>query len=971
VQSVVRLFEGMPRGEAAFHLGDEIVANLPPFEDLNDPWLLDNLNAAREANGMSPLWHVERDAGPGLAGVESHNFSYPSFTVEMETGTGKTYVYLRTIYELRKRYGWSKFVIVVPSIAIYEGVIKNVQVTRDHFRALYDNEPFDLIPYDGAQLSRIRHFATANTVTVLLITLAAFNSVTNNLYKASEKLPGERRPFQFVQETRPVLILDEPQNMESERAKEALRTLNPLLALRYGATHRSSPNPVYRLTPFEAYARNLVKHIEVYGVTEKDNPNLDFLTLHEITPPPRITARVGTRVTDRSGTRETEMTLHQSDKLWEKTGRPEHAGGYVVENIDAGAGFVEFANGERLYVNEGIAPSRPAILRKQIRQTIRRHMEWRSELLDDGIKVLSLFFVACVASYTAPDGLVRRLFDEEFERAKFDFLAFRGRRSEEVRSAYFAKKKLKDGSEEAVDTESRTVAERELEKQAFGLIMRDKERLLTFDEPVGFIFAHSALKEGWDNPNVFQICTLNETRSEIKKRQEIGRGMRLCVDQTGERVHSEEVNVLTVVANESYRTYAQNLQREYVESGDAAPALPGNARARKEAQRRPEVYDDPKFAAFWERLNRRMRYHIHVDTDALIEECVIRLNKAAFPGHVLVVEKGRIHLGSYKVKVEKIEPGKARIRFTLFDEDGEPEEHLYTLKPGEDVARESKQDRLRPLGTVAIENQPEGMRVVFTGAGMGLFAGQEKEYTPEGFGGQARERLVQVRAERYPVFNLIERTVQQTGLTRPTVNTIFRRIAPQKKRFFLQNPEGFATVFVSEVRNALADHITQRIEFTLEEGEQPYEKETLFPEKISYPQKEVIEVGVNCLYSLVRKDSDVEAQYVQVLEQEGDAIRFYFKFPPKFRIDFPAIIGNYNPDWGVARIHRNGAVEARTFVHETKGTTDIARLQFPHEKRKIECAKKYFAAIGVNYKPIDPKKVGGWWEIPEEAQKLL
>ncbi len=317
VASVVRLFEGLPRFDEDLRLGDEVVANLPHYEELADNWMLDNLNAVQRENGLPLSQRIEREYGLGLAGIEERNFSFPHFTVEMETGTGKTYVYLRTIYELRQRFGWSKFVIVAPSIAIYEGVIKNFQVTRDHLRALYGNEAFDLVAYDGSQLSRLRHYATANTTTALLITLDAFNKASNNLYKASEKLPGERRPFHFIQETRPVLILDEPQNMESEKSRQALRTLNPLLALRYSATHRSSPNPVYRLSPFDAYQRSLVKRIQVYGVTERDSANVAFLALTAVTPPPRITARVRTRIGEslRSVDIQTDLNGTQSDNL--------------------------------------------------------------------------------------------------------------------------------------------------------------------------------------------------------------------------------------------------------------------------------------------------------------------------------------------------------------------------------------------------------------------------------------------------------------------------------------------------------------------------------------------------------------------------------------------------------------------------------------------------------------------------------
>jgi len=963
VESVVRLFEGISRYEEAFRLGDEVVANVPPYEELADMWLLDNLIAVQGANGLLLSQHLERDYGPGLAGVEEHNFSYPHFTVEMETGTGKTYVYLRTIYELRQRYGWSKFVIVVPSIAIYEGVIKSIQITRAHFRALYGNEPFDLVAYDGSQLSRLRHYATANTITVLLITLDAFNKATNNLYKASEKLPGERKPFHFIQETRPVLILDEPQNMESERSRQALRTLNPLLALRYSATHRSSPNPVYRLSPFDAYQRSLVKRIQVYGVTERDNANVAFLALLAVTPPPKITARVRTRVTDLIGTREAEVTLRQGDDLHAKTNMPEHRSGFVVGNIDAGQGCVEFRNGERLYLNASMAPSRPAIFREQIRQTIQRHMEAQAELLERGIKVLSLFFIDRVANYTAADGLIRRLFDEEFARIAPDHPLFKGRRPEAVREAYFAKKKLKDGGEEAVDTESRTTAERELEKQAFALIMRDKERLLSFDEPVSFIFAHSALKEGWDNPNVFQICTLNQTTSEIKKRQEIGRGLRLAVNQTGERVQEEGVNVLTVVANESYRSYAQKLQGEYVEDGDAPPPLPTDARNRRVAVRNDKIFlESPDFAAFWEKLNRRVRYRITVDTEALIGECVTRLNKATFPGHVLIVETGKIVLGAFKVKVERVTANNAKITLGLFDADGEEKTIIQTFKQGEDVAKLVHDDRLRPLGTVALVQDGGAWKVLFTNTRLKLGEGQQEIYTPDALGGIMRERQVQIRSERYPVFNLVDRAARQTGLTRPTVNAIFRRLRDAQRSRLLVNPEGFATVFIGELRNALADHITERIAFVADDGAGSYDLVDLFPARRPYPQKEVIEAGPRGLYDLVQKDSEVEQRYVEVIRREGDAIVFYFKFPPRFKVDLPDLIGNYNPDWGVARIDREGQVQVRTFVHETKGTVELGKLQFPHERRKIRCAQKYFATIGVTYLTIDPQKAGGWWE---------
>ena len=309
IESAVRLFEGLSRCVVEFQLGEDIVANLPPLEELTPLWLLDNLNSVQAANGLETSHTLEFDTGPGLPGAMDENHRYPNFTVEMETGTGKTYVYLRTIYELHRHFGFSKFIVVVPSIAIFEGVLKNLEITRDHFRALYDNEELGVTQYDGAQLSRLRSFATYSSIQVLIITLDSLNKRSNVIYRASEKLPGELKPYQYIQATRPILILDEPQNMESELARQALRTLKPLFALRYSATHRSSPNPIYRLTPFDAFQRNLVKRIQVVGVTERGAEDQPLLTLKEIALTRGIRATVRTRVTDLLGTSEKDVVL--------------------------------------------------------------------------------------------------------------------------------------------------------------------------------------------------------------------------------------------------------------------------------------------------------------------------------------------------------------------------------------------------------------------------------------------------------------------------------------------------------------------------------------------------------------------------------------------------------------------------------------------------------------------------------------
>ncbi|MGH7452718.1 MAG: DEAD/DEAH box helicase family protein, partial [bacterium] len=674
------------------------------------------LLAVQENNGvLISLAELDMDEWLVLEGAGSETWRYPHFTIEMETGTGKTYVYLRTIYELRQRYGFSKFIIVVPSIAIYEGVLKNLEITRDHFRSLYGNELVIPVPYDGSKLSRLREFATSTFTMVMVMTIDAFIRIGNNIYKHSEKLPGERKPYQFIQETRPILILDEPQSiisLKSAKAEEALRTLHPLLALRYSATHRTSPNLVYRLTPFEAFRRNLVKKIQVCDVYERDNFNQPFLALNSISRNGRITARVMTFVNEKGQTREKEVVLHHNENLYQKTQREEYKTGYRVAEINAAENFVLFENLLKLKLNETIGPSRPEIFRLQIEETIKAHMQRQKELRSKNIKVLSLFFIDRVANYTDANGLIKRLFDDAFNRLKTDFPSFKKLQPEQVRKAYFAEMKTKSGETKALDTENRG-AEREMEKEAFELIMRDKERLLSFDEPVCFIFAHSALKEGWDNPNVFQICTLNQAVSEIKKRQEIGRGLRLCVNHEGLRLFDDELNVLTVIANESYSSYAANLQKEYVAAGVAAPPPPTHAK-REWAKRREKIFHgDQRFKEFWEKLSQRVTYRVNADAAKLIEECVAKLNAQPFPEPVLVVEKGKFVVTRFVIKLESVNGNTAKLAVEISDTSGKSKTRSLVVKKRDRLAQLLKDERLRAYQIVEMHSSGKNGKIIF------------------------------------------------------------------------------------------------------------------------------------------------------------------------------------------------------------------------------------------------------------------
>ena len=976
VENVARLFEGLPRQTANFTLGDEINPNLPPFESLSESWLYDNLRQIQQdgeiATDLAGMLDV--DDGMVIEGVGNESWRHPSFTIEMETGTGKTYVALRTIYELRKRYGFSKFIVVVPSIAIYEGWIKNFAITRDHFRALYENETVNLIEYDSARISQLRAFATSTFVEILVITLDSFNKTSNVIFKPSEKLPGERLPFEYIQQTRPILILDEPQNMESQKSLEALRTLHPLFSLRYSATHLSSPNLVYRLTPFDAYRLNLVKKIQVFGVTERENFNQPFLALEEITTKGGLKAKVRTYVEDKGRLKEVGLTLKHGDDLFAKTKRDEHKGGYVVVDVNAAGNFLEFDNGLRLFLNETIGPSRPEIFRAQIRTTIKQHMEMQQRMLRKNVKVLSLFFIDRVANYTAKDGIIRRIFDEEFNKLRKQYPFYEKMKVEEVRSAYFAAKKIVKSEEtEAIDTDSRNQAERDAEKEAFKLIMQEKETLLAFyDEKdklkkVSFIFAHSALKEGWDNPNVFQICTLNQTVSPMKKRQEIGRGLRLAVNQDGLRVMEDDVNILSVIANESYQRYAETLQSEYVEEGQAPPPKPTNA-GRAKVSRNEEIMQSKAFRDFWAKLQRHTSYKISIDTPALIKSCVERIGNRALPQSVIVVEKGSFIVAEYTIELVSLSgDDSCKLKITVKDTVGNESKNTHTFPISTDLSKALRDDRLRGYKIVEIIDDGDNSNVVF-GNGQKVYKYQPIVFQSEQ-GQKPSERSALTEKTRYPVFNLIDRAAKETGLTRPTLNEIFRRLSEKRKEAIFYNPEGFAGLFIGEINNAMKDHIAERIEFEITPAPLKWglDLEDAFPAEKEFPQKELVQGSAASLYDHVQVDSDVEERFVRLKLNDDDKVVFYFKFPPTFKIDFPRIIGDYNPDWGIAR-YKDGKILLE-LVRETKGGTDIDKLRFTHEARKIRCAQKVFTALGIDYRVVTDH-TADWWESEVEQRKL-
>lgn len=958
ISCVVDLFDGLSYRAPSFDLSGAVIPNIPDVDAINWEPIYDNFREIQTRNGIpndTLISEIEMDDGLILDGVGLESHSYPHFTIEMETGTGKTYVYLRTMFELRKKYGFSKFIIIVPSIAIYEGVFASYDDNmRAHFRTLYGNDLIHLSKYDGDQVNIVKSFATSPITEAMIMTIDSFNKATNVIYKATDKIMGELKPHEYIQKVRPILIVDEPQSsISSEKALSACRTLKPLFGLRYSATHRESPNEIYKLTPFDAFRQNLVKKIEVIGVTEINDFGKPFLALEKVGRDSKgIYAKLKANVYENNHIKEAEITLRNDGDLFDATNREEYRGkGYKVSEISLRPGnqFIEFVNALKLACGKSIGPVKEEIFSKQIEETVIKHMRRQEELWSKGIKVLSLFFIDKVDNYVSKDGIIKVLFDKMFDKYKKSFPHFKGHSPEDVREAYFAKRVDRAGIAVAIDTNSSSKAERELEREAFELIMKKKAQLLSFSEPVSFIFAHSALKEGWDNPNVFQICTLNQSGSEIKKRQEIGRGLRLSVNQEGSRIFDESINILTIIANESYENFASTLQSEYQEDGDAPPPRVTNAR-REAAKRNDAIFKSKGFMDFCKHLFKEASYTIQLDTDSLVDTCIKKINSTPIDAHRILVQRGKYTMIDYLIELLEIRGTRAKLRITRKDTDGGSANCENMCVKGTNLSGLLGNDPILKEFTILDIIEEDGDYQV-------LFSKERlSKDSPIHFQIQGKlqtDRETVSASTTLPIFDLIGRVSAATNLTRPTVNRIFKGLKEEVKKKLFLNPEGFATVFGDTITAVLADHVADNIEYTIIKDDNSVSLDEMFPVRKTYPQKEVIPGGDKSLYDLIQWDSDKEKRFVQViLEGDKENIVFFLKFPPNFKVPIPKIINNYNPDWGLLREYeKKKTVE---LVRETKGNTDPSKLQFANEGRKIACAKKYFKKLGVDYKVINP-----------------
>lgn len=882
----------------------------------------------------------------------------PHFSVEMETGTGKTYVYLRTIFELSLRYGFQKFIIVVPSVAIREGVLKNIEITAEHFRALYNNLLFEHFVYDARKVNRLRQFATSNTVQILVINIDAFRKnftgteeeqKSNVIYKESDKLSG-RQPIEFVQAARPIVIIDEPQSVDrTDKAQEAIKALNPLCTLRYSATHVNPYNLVYRLDPIRAFELKLVKQIVVGSAKAEGAANDAFVRVEKIDYKNGIKAKLRIQVQTPQGPKEKSITAKQGADLFVLSEeRANYRTGFEVTEINAEPGreHIRFSSGRTLRLGEEIGGLREDVWRSQIKETIKRHLEKELQVRESAgeraIKVLSLFFIDRVANYRDYDGegkAVKGKFAEAFEAElatwakdeRFKGIPWLKEPVEKLHNGYFAQDKkgiLKD-----------TSGDTQADDDVYNLIMKDKERLLSSDEPLRFIFSHSALREGWDNPNVFQICTLSVGRSAIKKRQEIGRGLRLPVDQNGLRVFDDSINKLFVMANESYEDFAKALQNEYEEDcgvtfGKISLAAIAKLTRVVDGEEKPIGREAAEViqAALVEQNMLDGDGRLQPAFDPKRPDFKVELpesQKDLAPAVVDLLASFQIERHVRRARDE----GKNLLRkeVTLSPEFAE----LWKrIKPKTTYRVEFATDLLVQRAVYALKQMEriEKPRIRLVAGRLGV----EK-------GGVTAE-AVSVAEEKAvyggPVPDLLAYLQNETELTRSTLVRVLKESG--KLAEFFNNPQRFMDTVAGILKNELHRLLVDGIKYERIPGEGSVaEWEMLLfkdEELINYLKALQVEKSV---YEYVVYDSEIEREFAKRLNERDD-IKLFVKLPNWFLVDTP--IGKYNPDWAILK--QDGL--ALYLVRETKGTRDYLKLR-TSEADKVRCGEKHFDAIGVPF----------------------
>lgn len=922
-----------------------------------------------------------------LQEVQRHNLLEPSnklegkynLTIEMETGVGKTYTYIKTMYELNKHYGWTKFIIVVPSIAIREGVYKSFETTQEHFSEEYGKKIRFFI-YNSSNLTEIDRFASDNSINAMIINSQAFNAKGKDARRIYMKLDEfrSRRPIDIIAKTNPILIIDEPQSVEGKQTKERLKEFNPLMTLRYSATHKSDSiyNMVYRLDAMEAYNKRLVKKIAVKGITETGTTAtngyvyLESINLSEQAP----TATIQFDLKGASGIRSVSRKVGEGFNLYDNSNYlDEYKDGFVVSHIDGRDDSVEFLNGLKIYAGDVVGKvSEEQLRRIQIRETIQSHIEREHELFDKGIKVLSLFFIDEVAKYKQYDaagqevnGVYADIFEEEYRSVveslqrkigDDEYIAYLKKIAPEATHAgYFSIDKKGKMTDSTIKNKKEQTSD---DVDAYDLIMKDKERLLSRDEPVRFIFSHSALREGWDNPNVFQICTLKQSGSDVRKRQEVGRGLRLCVNQNGDRMDANElgndvhkVNVLTVIASESYDSFAKGLQTEMAEAVANRPkAITKELFVGKEivneAGDHITIDDDLAKTIVWE-----MTVNRYVDKDGLLTD---KYYEDKANGDVQLVPEVEDYIADVigildtVYSLASMQPENARSNNVELKVDQEklamPEfKSLWSQinsKSAYVVSFDS--DELIQKAIASLDSNLVVPKLFFKIEEGEMDSVGSKEELQKGDSFKKKKSGIYteenaIAANSGVKYDLIGKMVEETGLTRKAMVQILTGI--QKATFdqFKNNPEEFIIRAAKIINDEKATVIIQHITYNM--LDEKYDTSVFTEPTLKGKLDKNAMKAEKHLYDHILYDSTNERDFAEDLDTNED-VAVYVKLPNGFYISTP--VGKYNPDWAIA--FYEGSVKHIYFIAETKGSLSSLQLR-EIERAKIHCAKEHFKAI--------------------------
>ena len=955
--------------------------------DLTDTQLLTNIQKLQRDNNIKVSPSLVKDLGRC------------SLDIEMETGTGKTYVYIKTMFELNKRYGWTKFIVVVPSIAIREGVKKTFETTSDHFMEHYGKRARFFV-YNSSNLTQIDSFSSDGGINVMIINTQAFASSLKEDGKSKEARIiyskrdefGSRRPIDVIKANRPIIILDEPQKMGGAVTQKALANFNPLFTLNYSATHKNEHNMVYVLDALEAYNQRLVKKIEVKGFEVKNLRGTDsYMFLEEIVisskkpPMARIELEIGYK---KSINRETRI-VGVGDDLYYVSQEMEQYKGYTVSSIDPIERTVTFLNGETISVGEVRGDvSEKDMRRIQIRETILSHFEKEEKLFGMGIKCLSLFFIDEVAKYRQYDengdevlGEYGVVFEQEYNSILNDKLTMedspyqkylREMCSDEkaVHKGYFSIDKKTGHS---IDSQLKRGSEFSDDISAYDLILKNKERLLSFDEPTRFIFSHSALREGWDNPNVFQICTLKHSDNQTAKRQEVGRGLRLCVNQDGNRMDKEnlgdtvhDVNLLTVIASESYKDFVGTLQsniKEELYDRPSKATIEYFEGKTVMVDGEPIIIDKTQAKIIYKYLAKND--YIDSDDNVTDEYRADRLNNslAPVPDGIKDIESG-VHklvqaIFDDSVLNDMIKDGReTKVRDNPLNDNFSKKEfqtlwgyinHKYAYTVSFDS------DELIQKASAYINEKLNVSKLMYTAT-----VGQQKkdmnQYEIErgaSFGGEKTKTKTLNHAETSGVkYDLVGKIAQGTTITRKTVTNILKQLEPEKIYMFKNNPEEFISKIIRLINEQKATMIVEHITYT-ESSEEPYDSNIFTAEKNSqsFDKAFAAEKAIqDYVFTDGTAEQSVERRFAQDLDK-ADEVCVYAKLPKGFAIPTP--IGNYSPDWAIA--FYEGTVKHIFFIAETKGSMesfDFRRI----EEAKISCAKKLFNNIftsNIRYDAVD------------------